>query len=164
MSSTNEAIAAQLTQSLRILFEEAYAGPPDPSSTWFVSNEANCGILGTADKLTAEQASAPLGENGFSVAAHAEHLRWSLELTRARMRGEREKADWEESWMVSRVDEAQWNSLRTALRAEFDALRPLLEAGTDWSQPYVLTGTIGLIAHAAYHLGAMRQIAFRAQS
>ena len=36
----------EVLQSIITLFSEAYAGPPDPSSTWFIDNEPDSGILG----------------------------------------------------------------------------------------------------------------------
>jgi hypothetical protein len=33
-------------QSITTLCSEAYAGPADPASTWFIDNEPDSGILG----------------------------------------------------------------------------------------------------------------------
>src|SRR4051812_28681114 len=63
------------------LLTEAYAGPPDASSTWFIDNEPDCGILGVLSSVTAAQASTSVdssGGPGSTIAANAEHLRWSL--------------------------------------------------------------------------------------
>ena len=46
MSDNVEPISDLLTQSLTVLFTEAYAGPPDLSSTWVTTNEPNSAILG----------------------------------------------------------------------------------------------------------------------
>ena len=70
----------EIIQSIITLFSEAYAGPPDPSSTWFIDNEPDSGILGIIASVPATAASWSSNEKqpGTSIAAHVEHLRWSL--------------------------------------------------------------------------------------
>ena len=88
----------------------------------------------TIEGLSAAQASAPVGEKGFSVAAHTEHLRWSFSAGPSAKFGAKsngligKKAG---RWRT--VDEEAWQKLRAELRTEFEALRPIFEAGTDWT-------------------------------
>src|SRR5690349_19721648 len=65
------------TSAVANLFTEAYEGSGDPASTWFTDNEPGCAVLGTLDRLSAEQASVSFGQGASStIASHAEHLRW----------------------------------------------------------------------------------------
>lgn len=139
------------------LFDEAYVGPPNHHSTWFTSNEPHAAILGTLDELDATQAS-KLHTSGQSIASHAEHLRWSLDLALAYFRGEQPQVDWEDSWKVQTVTEAEWQQLRANLKSNYEAVRAAIAAAPDWSNKFFLTGTIALLPHAAYHLGAIRQM------
>lgn len=139
------------------ILSEAFAGPADPRSTHFVNNEPDCGLFGTLDALTAEQASTPVEEGGATAAAQAEHVRFSLDVSTRWMRGEREKADWARSWDVMEVDDDAWTELRKELRRAYDAFVVMVH-----QQPMdaeLLEGLVATVAHAAYHLGALRQIA-----
>lgn len=150
---------AVLINSIVELLTEAYAGPPDPTSTWFIDNEPNSGILGILDGVSAKEASTSVdnsGERGTTIAANAEHLRWSLATISAAIRGE-PMGDWKESWRLLYTDGAEWDRLRSALRAEFEMLRELLNSQTDLPEEY-LSGFLALLPHAAYHLGTIRQM------
>jgi hypothetical protein len=55
------------------LLTEAYAGPPDPSTTWFIDNAPNSGVLGMLEEVSALEASKSVdgsGETGTTIAAH----------------------------------------------------------------------------------------------
>lgn len=75
-------------------------------------------------------------------------------------RGEEPQAKWSESWSVDRVDAAAWERLRADLRREYETLLAALEKSdlSTFDLP-TLTGILALAPHAAYHLGAMRQMA-----
>ncbi len=142
------------------LLTEAYDGPPNPSSTWFIDNEPNSGILGILEGVSATEASMSVdgsGRAGTTIAANVEHLRWSLANATAAMRGEPYQGNWQESWNRLNADEAEWERLRRALRTESEALRQALRKQEDLPGEY-LTGVLALIPHAAYHLGTIRQM------
>jgi hypothetical protein len=145
-------------QSLTTLLDEAYKGPADATNTWFTTNEPDAGIFGALEALTAAEASRPIVPGGSTIAAHAEHLRWSLAYANAWYRGEHPQNAWAESWLVREVTPGAWESLRQALRAEFDTVRAAISAADVWDNPLFLTASLALIPHAAYHLSAMRQM------
>ena len=71
-------------------------------------------------------------------------------------------AKWDEAWRTSKVSDEEWREIRDALRA--DAREWLGALGTAREVSTVeLSGMIASIAHLAYHLGAMRQIASTAR-
>src|SRR4030066_131531 len=76
----NKMDTTAVIQSITTLFSEAYAGPPNPSSTWFIDNEPDSGILGIIAGVSATEASWSFRKNdpGTTIVAHVEHLRWSL--------------------------------------------------------------------------------------
>lgn len=152
-----------ILNSVVYLLTEAYAGPPDPSSTWFIDNEPDSGILGIVANVSAAEASESVdgsGQPGTTIAANVEHLRWSLSMMNAAIRGETFEGKWKESWLLLEVDDAGWDTLRDNLRAEFEMLCRGLQAQTDLPEDY-LTGTLALLPHAAYHLGTIRQMVER---
>jgi len=137
--------------------EEAYNGPSH-SYTWFINNETDSGLLGTIKRLKPEEASTPIIEKGTTIAAHIEHLRWTLNKTNSLLRGENPAMNWSESWKIRQVNSPQWKSLIEQLMEEFETLIRLLSSGNDWASNERLKEVLALIPHAAYHLGAIRQM------
>jgi hypothetical protein len=152
--------AAIVIDSIASLFTEAYEGPRDGSAYWFSDGENGDGVLGTLSSISATEASASpdgSGRAGSTIAAHAEHLRWSLAFSNALARGEQPEADWEQSWKVLTVDTGEWDRLRDALGREYRALLQEIE-GRSGLPEFLVTPGIAIVAHAAYHLGAIRQL------
>ncbi len=156
---TNEVI-----QSIITLFSEAYAGPANPTATWFIDNEPDSGILGIIAGVSAFQASWSTKNNdpGTSIAANVEHLRWSLVATNRALEGDAYQGRWRESWNTLGVDETRWQQLQNELRKEYERLVANLGKQTDLTGD-ALTGVMALLPHAAYHLGTIRQQLERAR-
>jgi hypothetical protein len=87
-------------QSISILFSEAYRGPVDPASPWFIENEPNSGILGIIAGITSKEASWSSKPNvpGTTIAEDVEHLRWSLAGANCALRGKSYRGNCKESW------------------------------------------------------------------
>jgi hypothetical protein len=152
-----------LLNSVAYLLTEAYAGPPNPAKTWFIDNEPDCGILGVISGVSAAEASTSVdgqGQAGSTIAAHVEHLRWSLAQFNAAIRGDAAEGRWEESWHLHTVDAAAWERLRAGVRAEFETLCAALQQQEHLPEEY-LTGTLAALPHAALHLGMLRQMIAR---
>jgi hypothetical protein len=139
------------------LFTEAYDGP-NHSYTWFIDNAPKSGMLGTLGDISSEEASKIFTEGGSSIAAHTEHIRWVLALSNAYVRGEQAQPDWAESWLVKTVSPDEWTTLRTNLRNEFETLKQGISNQPDFSDEQILTIAFAFVAHAAYHLGSIRQM------
>jgi hypothetical protein len=157
-----EAITPErLGEALVALLEEIHVGPPDPRSTWVTTNEPASGVLGTLERISAEVASRPPAPGMNTIAAHAEHLRYSLELAARALAGEDAyaSADWAASWRTQVVDGPTWDRLRRAVREEHHRLLRAIRDRRDWSDRDVLWGVLALVGHGGYHLGAIRQIA-----
>ncbi|HTX74466.1 MAG TPA: hypothetical protein VMC79_16665 [Rectinemataceae bacterium] len=156
----NAQVTDLLTQAALVLYDEAYKGPSDSKGTWFVDNEPDCGMLGMLERLGADEAGRPLrAGDPASVASHAGHLLFALSLANRAARGENPypTADWGQSWATRSVDASTWPKLVAALRAEYLAFRDYIASGKAWKDADMLTGTLGQIAHGAWHLGAIRQ-------
>jgi len=147
-------------EAVEALLEEIHVGPPDPRSTWVTTNEPASGVLGTLDRISAEVASCPPAPGMNTIAAHVEHLRYSLELASRALAGENAyaSADWAGSWRMQVVDGPDWDRLRAALREEHHRLLRAIRDRRDWSDRDVLWGVLALVGHGGYHLGAIRQI------
>lgn len=144
----SEIIIGQLLAVLREAFEGAERW------SYFTDHGPDAGLLGTLAKLSAAEASRPVG--GSSIATHVHHVAFGLSACAAWIRGDRTPHNWEESWRVKTVDDAAWLRLRDELRAGYEELRQAIEAhGAAGAE--AMGGSIGGIAHVAYHLGAIRQ-------
>ena len=144
------------------VLREAFEGGRPGEGTTFVENTRadggrNSGVFATLDALAAVQASRPT-ELGTSVAAHAAHVAYHLEVTVRWAGGERGPFDWQGSFAPAVVDDAAWAATRARVRAAYDALLAHAAATTKWNTDAAVE-LAGSVAHAAYHLGAIRQIA-----
>lgn len=99
--------------------------------------------------------------SGGSIAAHAYHMRFALDLVVRASGGEPafENANWADSWVKTTVNEGEWADLRADLRRLVTELLASLVPGPQWSDSLVLTGAMAVMAHGAWHLGAIRQLA-----
>jgi hypothetical protein len=150
-------------RSLLMVLDEAYEGPADPRGTWFTNNALDSGVLGTLRETSAADASRAPFAGARSIAAHASHVRFSLDISTRWLRGETPDGDWNESWAIETVDEPAWSELRGRIEGGYRALRDVLEAREEWDEQR-LAGAAGAVAHAAYHLGAIRQLAIAARA
>ncbi len=152
-------------QTIITLLSEAYAGPSDSTSTWFIDNEPDSGILGIIAAVSVAEASwsANNEDPGTTIASHVEHLRWSLANANGALMGKPYQPNWKESWNTVTADESKWKYLQVELRKEFEMLRKNIENQADLPGEYLL-GVMALIPHAAYHLGTIRQLIERAHS
>jgi len=147
-----------VASTLGTLFAELADGPPQGGGA-FMLNSGDLGLLRSLDKLSARDAS-QCTNGGATIAAHAQHVRYGLSLMNqwATEGGNPfANAKWDEAWKTSSVDEAQWQEIKTGLRAESQKWLSVLKSPRDVAR-IELAGMIGSIAHFAYHVGAIRQI------
>jgi hypothetical protein len=151
---TND-VAPALTQ----LFSELVNGASSRAGA-FILNTGDVGLLQSLDKLSAVEASRSVN-GGATIAAHAQHLRYGLSLmNRWAAEGGNPFADatWDAAWKIGEVDARTWEETRNGLRAEAHRWLTALGAPRD-VMDVERTGMIASVAHLAYHLGAIRQIA-----
>jgi hypothetical protein len=152
-----EANIGMINDVVREFLEEVYDGPKH-GYTWFINNDPNSGLLGTIENMGSVEASTQIITNGTTIAAHIEHLRWTLEKTNAYLHGEKPVMIWSESWHVRNLNEKEWEILIQQLRREHIVLEESIKE-LKWASDEQLKEVLALIPHAAYHLGAIRQIA-----
>jgi hypothetical protein len=148
------------SDTLSTLMRELVRGSPDPRHSTYMLNRGDRGLLDSLENVSAAAASAP-NAGGASIAAHADHLLYGIAFLNRWARGEAEPwkdADWTKSWKKGIVTEAEWRGLRDDLRREAEAWVDALAVPRD-VQPRELAWIAGSVAHLAYHLGAIRQIA-----
>ncbi len=143
---------AAFLKSILLLLRETFEGSPETGSAYL---DRGIGVLNTLDKLSGDEVSRRFGS--ATIAAHSEHAKFYLDRLCEFMKGRTEKVNWEDSWLIETVNETEWNYLRIAVRKSYEnALQTFAEI-EDWNED-TLGEAIGIVAHTAYHLGAIRQM------
>lgn len=151
-----------LTPTLIDMYRETFEGSVKPDWCWIVSGPADKSVLGSLAGLTVERAYATSDSRHKSIAAHAAHLRYTLDLTLRRLNGENPQADWDHSFDVGEPSPAAWQQLQGDLRTAYDGVLAFFDRQrnqpiADW-QPIHVVALAAMIGHNAYHLGAIRQL------
>ncbi len=151
---------ASFTRAIADLLTEIGIDPPNPKGTWIVSNKSGAGMLASIDLLDARAASRVPPGCANAIAGHVGHMIFALDLFTRAARGEDvySKAKWSESWNVKAVDAAQWDDLRARLRALIIDAISIVNGTPRLDSQDMVTGGVALVAHLAYHLGAIKQI------
>lgn len=144
------------------ILQEALEGGSPGGGTAFVENtgkdgEAH-GLLPTLARLSADQASRDL--HGASIAGHARHAAFHLEVAvRWDRDGERGPFDWKGSFLPAQVNAEEWQAVQERLRCAYREFVEFTRTQKDKPADGDLAGSVaGVLAHAAYHLGAVRQM------
>ncbi|HWR83235.1 MAG TPA: DinB family protein [Candidatus Deferrimicrobium sp.] len=144
---------AQFTKSLFSLFDETF------EKVEGLYLDEGTSLFETLNTVSADQASRPIVTGGTTIAAHVEHTRFYLHVLKDYIQGKwHEKVDWKESWKIRSVTVQEWESLRQQLRQAYDNVSNLVRGIDDWNDEHKIGGALGILAHTAYHLGAVRQI------
>lgn len=143
-----------LVDQLLATLSEGFEGPGEQKFTYFLDKAPDAGLRNLLAGMTPEEASKTIGGN--SVAAHAHHLLFSFEAFGGFIAGDRRKRDWDESWKVSTVDGGSWAKLQSDLESAYASLVRTIRENAEKSEP-AAGGSVGAVAHLAYHIGAIRQ-------
>lgn len=150
-----DALTRGLGEAFVARYRELLEGVPEGEPTWVTTCGREGGVHGTLADVTAEEASREV--NGTTLAAHAYHLSWAIDLANRHFAGE-SGGSWDESWAVRTVTPAEWDELRAELRRRGDELLANASAEQDWGDLGEANGALASYGHAAYHLGALRQL------
>ena len=140
--------------NLLALLKETFEGSSPQVSAYL---DRGVGVLNTIEKLSATDASRSIEENGATIAAHTEHARFYLVALLEFMNGRTEKVDWNESWSVKTVNESEWNVLKESVKRDYKKTMESFQAIENWNDDNI-GEAMAIVAHTAYHLGAIRQI------
>ena len=144
----------QFTSSVAYLLRETFEGSPEGQASAYL--DRGTGFFSTLDKLSAAEASKDF--SGTTIAAQTEHAKFYIDRLCEFINGRTERVNWEDSWLIETVNDAEWEALRGTVRKAYENCLRCLASVDDWTEDR--TGmAMGMLAHTAYHLGAVRQIA-----
>lgn len=141
-------------KSIVYLLAETFQGSPAGEGSVYL--DRGVGFFDTLAKISAEAASYEI--NSTTVAAQTEHAKFYLDRLCEFAGGRTERVNWEDSWLIEDVNESEWDALRSGVRKSYEAVLRCLAAVEDWDERKVGMA-MGMLAHTAYHLGAIRQLA-----
>ncbi len=144
----------QFTGGIAYLLRETFEGSPEGLPSAYL--DRGTGIFTTLEKLTADAASREF--HGTTIAAQTEHAKFYLDRMCEFINGRTESVNWDASWLIETVNDAEWDALRASVRHAYENILRCIAAVEDWNEQHVGMA-IGMVAHTAYHLGAIRQIA-----
>jgi hypothetical protein len=141
-------------KSILYLLRETFEGSPEGQGSAYL--DRGVGVFATLEKVSAEDASRAV--YATTIAAQTEHAKFYLDRIAEFMTGRTEKVNWEQSWLIETVNETEWNHLREGVRNSYENVLRTFAAIETWDEDKV-GESIAIIAHTAYHLGAIRQLA-----
>ncbi|MEM7812656.1 MAG: hypothetical protein AAF532_14370 [Planctomycetota bacterium] len=144
--------------AIGMILDELVVGPPEEFS--FVLNPGDHGLVPLMRSLDADAATTPPGSDRCSIAQHAAHLAYALNLFERWAGGEENPfatADWDASWRIDVPDEGAWNAFVDRLEISARACAAAVRGPNRWDE-ISRAGAVGSVAHVSYHVGAIRQI------
>jgi hypothetical protein len=136
--------------TLFVLLKETFEGPGGR-----VYLDKGGGLFPTLDTLTAEAASHVPCAGGQTIAAHCAHLAYYVRVNHNSALGREQPVDWASSWQPQHVGDREWEALKGRVREEYAALIETLGSLETWGEQQA-GDSIAILAHTAYHLGAIR--------
>jgi hypothetical protein len=146
-------------RALSNMLTEIFSGPPGEEA--YVLNPGDPGLLRQLDTIDAKTASTPPTPDQKTIAAHVDHVQFGLVILNRWASSEPNPwagADFNASWQRTTVSDDQWRALRDGLRREAGTWQTFVDARTTWDDMSA-AAALSTVAHTAYHLGAIRQIA-----
>jgi hypothetical protein len=147
---------APTQKALIALYTEAFEGSTD-KWTWFTDNEPNSALFGTLSQTSAADASLPADAGKNSLAGHANHLNFSMEVALAYIKNEKPTPDWAASWKKQTMTDDEWAKLQGDMKDRYSQIMQWMNSNQNWDDD-ATHGALGVLAHAAFHLGAIRQL------
>lgn len=143
------------TNSLSALLKETFEGANTAFGTMYLYQ--GTGLFATIENIDAEKASRLVPDGKATIAAHCEHVRFYLEFLSDYLSENFKMVDWKDSWNVKTVNEKEWNALRGQLQKSYQKVTDTFDEIETWND-FKISGALGILAHTAYHLSAIRQI------
>lgn len=136
-------------KDMLVVFLETFEGSPEGQGSAYL--DRGIGIFPTLEKLSAADASRE--SHGTTIAAQTEHAKFYIDRLVEFINGKTDAVNWEQSWLIEDVNDAEWNALRAAVRKSYEGVLHCFAAVEIWNQDNI-GDAVAIIAHSAYHFGS----------
>ncbi len=136
------------------LLRETFEGSPEGQPSAYL--DRGIGIFSTLSAVAAEAASKNV--QGTTIAAQTEHAKFYIDRLCEFIEGRSDRVNWEDSWLIETVNDSEWDALRASVARSYEDVLKCLAAVENWDERK-MGMALGMVAHTAYHLGSIRQIA-----
>lgn len=150
----SDSVLDAFRKNLAFLLEETFGSPARPGGNAYLDRQT--GWKPTLAALSAEQASRELAPGGTTIAGHVEHARLYLEALLRYADGKAERVDWDATWGVREVTPVAWEALKASFEDTSARVVRAFEDRDRWDD-HAFGAAMAIMAHSAYHLGAVRQ-------
>ena len=150
----NTSAGSQLVGTAAYLLRETFEGSPEGQPSAYL--DRGVGLFNTLDGINAVSASQDFF--GTTISAQTEHAKFYLDRICEFINGRIERVNWDDSWLIETVNEDEWDALRQSVRRSYENTLRCIASVDEWNEER-LGMMVGMIAHTAYHLGSIRQIA-----
>ncbi len=111
----------------------------------------------TLATITSDEASTRISSHCAPLSAQVDHTRYYIDILIELVRtGQHPETDWDASWAVAEVTDAEWQALISSLRTSYQQLREIAGAFDRWDANSI-AGAFAMVGHSLYHLGEIRQ-------
>lgn len=149
---TNDTLTATVGNELIDILTETF------DSVMGIYLDKGTSLFETLAPITAEQASRPVSATCANLAAQVNHTRYYLEVLTSDLKEiDPGSLDWNGSWQVGAVTDAEWSDLRDRLRRQVEDTMTTIRTTTAWEVEDRFGAALAILAHTAYHLGEIRQ-------
>ena len=144
-----------LRRNLAFLLEETFASPARPGGNAYLDRQS--GWEPTLASLSARGGVTACADPAERrIAGHVEHARLYLEALLRFADGRPEKVDWDATWGVREVTPVAWEALKASFEETSARVVRAFEDRDTWDD-HAIGAAMAVLAHSAYHLGAVRQ-------
>jgi len=143
------------TETLLAILDEAFDRPPT-SWAYFTDGNGESSYFGTLDTIDFDDGRRCVAGN--SIAAQTQHVLFVIRVATESISGNANAPDaeqWRQSWSIDNLDSETWDQLRHDLRKGYSELRRSIR-DTSVGDDGTFATIVGMLAHVAYHLGAIR--------
>lgn len=154
IKSESATVEKAFVGAVAFVFRETFEGPPIGRASSYLDKDA--GFFQTVANISAIQASQEF--HGTTIAAQTEHAKFYLDRLCEYIDGRTDPVNWEDSWLIETVNETEWDALRKSVQESYERTVRCLASVENWNEMHSSMAT-GIVAHTAYHLGSIRQIA-----
>src|SRR5215212_5080494 len=127
-NGTDHISKLQFAGAVAYLLRETFEGSPEGMPSAYL--DRGIGFFSTLKDISAADASKEFA--GTTIAAQTEHAKFYLDRLCEFINGRTERVNWEDSWLIETVNDAEWEALRSTVRKAYENTLKCVALTDDW--------------------------------